>query len=115
MSIATKQRKASVSESAANTDIVGKSAPLSLKLTPISRQRLHALAEFQRRPAHAIAREAIEAYLVAEEEQIRHNQEAEAAWKHYQDTGLHVTGEAAIAWIESWGTSNELPKPVCHV
>jgi predicted transcriptional regulator len=115
MSTVTKQRRASVSEPAATADIGVKSAPLSLKLTPVSRQRLHALAEFQRRPAHAIAREAIEAYLVAEEEQIRHNQEAEAAWKHYQDTGVHVTGEEAIAWIQSWGAPNELPKPVCHV
>ena len=28
---------------------------------------------------------------------------------------LHVTGEEAIAWIKSWGTPDELPKPVCHV
>jgi predicted transcriptional regulator len=92
-----------------------KVGPLSLKLAPASRQRLRTLAEIQRRPAHALAREAVEAYIEAQEENIRRDQEADAAWKHYQDTGLHVTGEEAIAWIKSWGRPNELQKPVCHV
>jgi predicted transcriptional regulator len=92
-----------------------KVGPLSLKLTPTTRQRLRDLAEIQRRPAHALAREAVEAYIDAQEEQIRRDQEAEASWRHYQDTGLHVTGDEAIAWIKSWGTPDELPKPVCHV
>jgi predicted transcriptional regulator len=92
-----------------------KVGPLSIKLAPASRQRLRTLAEIQRRPAHALAREAIEAYIEAQEENIRRDQEADAAWKHYQDTGLHATGEEAMAWITSWGTPGELPKPVCHV
>lgn len=92
-----------------------KASPLSLKLTPASRQRLRHLAELQRRPAHALAREAIEKYLEQEEARIKRNQEADEAWKHYQDTGLHVTGEDAIAWIKSWGAPDELPKPLCHV
>ena len=90
-------------------------APLSLKLTPLSRQRLRDLAEQQRRPAHALAREAIEAYLEKQEEAFRRNQVADASWRHYQDTGLHVTGDEAVAWIKSWGTPSQLPKPVCHV
>ena len=91
-----------------------KPTPLSLKLTPASRQRLRNLAEQQRRPAHALAREAIEGYIEQEEIRIRRNQEADSSWKHYQDTGLHVTGEEAIAWVESWGTSQPQPKPSCH-
>ena len=90
-------------------------APLSLKLTPLARQRLRDLAEQQRRPAHALAREAIEAYLEKQEEAFRRNQVADASWRHYQDTGLHVTGDEAVAWIKSWGTPSQLPKPVCHV
>jgi predicted transcriptional regulator len=92
-----------------------KVAPISVKLTPVSRERLRSLAGVQRRPAHALVREAIDAYLEAQEEEIKRNQEADASWKHYQDTGLHITGEEAIAWIKSWGTPNQLPKPVCHV
>jgi len=115
----TKQRRASealpASHAETSAQSSAKAAPLSIKLTAIARQRLHDLAALQRRPAHAIAREAIEAHIAAEEEQMRRNQEAEAAWKHYQDTGLHVTGEEAVAWIKSWGTANELPTPKCHV
>lgn len=100
---------------ATSKETVAKGAPLSLKLTPLSRQRLRDLAEQQRRPAHALAREAIEAYLDKQEEAFRRNQEADASWKHYQDTGLHVTGDEAVAWIKSWGTPGQLPKPVCRV
>ena len=88
-----------------------KVGPLSLKLAPASRQRLRSLAEIQRRPAHALAREAVEAYIEAQEEQIRRNQEADASWKHYQDTGLYVDGQEAIAWLRSLATTNPLPKP----
>jgi predicted transcriptional regulator len=89
-------------------------SPLSLKLSPASRQRLRDLAQLEHRPAHALAREAVEAYIEQAETRIRRDREADAAWRHYQDTGLHVTGEEAIAWIASWGTPDELPAPVCH-
>lgn len=90
-------------------------APMSLKLRPASRERLNALAALKQRPAHALAREAVEAYIEAAETQDRLNREAMAAWNHYQETGLHVTGEEATEWIESWGTETELPVPKCHV
>lgn len=97
---------------ATKTEAAGaKTAPLSLKLAPESRQRLRNLAELQRRPAHALAREAIEAYLEQEETRIQRNEEADAAWRHYQDTGLHVDGRETIAWLRSLSTPNPLPKP----
>lgn len=89
-----------------------KSAPLSLKLSESTRQRLRQLADLKHRPAHALAREAVEAYIAQEELEIHRNQEAQAAWYHYQDTGLHVSGDEAIAWIKSWGTTSPLPTPV---
>jgi predicted transcriptional regulator len=88
-----------------------KPTPLSLKLSATSRQRLRDLAERQRRPAHALAREAIEAYIEQEETRIQRNEEADAAWKHYQDTGLHVDGQDAIAWLRSLSTATPLPNP----
>ena len=100
---------------APSKEATAKVSPLSVKLTPVSRERLRSIANLQRRPAHALAREAIDAYLEKQEEEMRRDQEANASWKHYQDTGLHVTGEEAVAWIKSWGTPNQLPKPVCHV
>lgn len=56
----------------------------------------------QRRPAHALARENVEVYIEEQEEQLRRNQEADAAWKHYQDTGLHVDGQEAIDWLRAF-------------
>lgn len=41
------------------------------------------------------------------------NKEADAAWKHYQETGLHITGDEVIAWLKTWGKhSSAVPK--CH-
>jgi predicted transcriptional regulator len=32
--------------------------------------------------------------------------------RKFEETGEAVPGEEVKAWIESWGTSNELPKPL---
>ena len=36
------------------------------------------------------------------------------AWQEYQDTGLHVTGDEVITWLDTWGKENEQAAPVCH-
>ena len=41
--------------------------------------------------------------------------DADKAWQHYQETGLHATSEEVFGWVDSWGISNEIPKPKCHV
>ena len=40
--------------------------------------------------------------------------EALASWESFQEAGLHVTGEEVLAWLESWGTEEELAAPECH-
>ena len=40
-------------------------------------------------------------YIEAEETQERRNREAQAAWKHYQDTGSYYDGDDTIAWLRS--------------
>ena len=37
------------------------------------------------------------------------------SWQEYAETGLHVTGDEAIAWLETWGTEGEKDAPQCHV
>ena len=90
-------------------------APMSLKLSSGARERLRALALIKKRPAHALAREAVEDYIARQEEQECRNREADEAWRHYQETGLHATGEEVLKWVASWGTPNQLPPPECHV
>ncbi len=89
--------------------------PMSLKLGSEVREGLRVLATSKKRPAHALAREAVETYVKVELEREQFTRDADAAWQHYQETGLHATSEEVLAWMDSWGTSSELPKPKCHV
>jgi len=41
-------------------------------------------------------------------------QETLQAWQDYQKTGLHITSDEAIAWLQTWGTDHEQSAPVCH-
>jgi hypothetical protein len=41
-------------------------------------------------------------------------QDAINAWQKYQDTGLHVTGDEVITWLDTWGEENEQSAPACH-
>lgn len=91
------------------------STPMSLKLGGEIREGLRSLSSIKKRPAHALAREAVEAYVKAELAREQFKQDADKAWQHYQETGLHATSEEVFAWIDSWGTSKELSKPTCHV
>ncbi|MCF8211319.1 MAG: CopG family ribbon-helix-helix protein [Rhodoferax sp.] len=90
-------------------------APMSLKLGSEVREGLRSLSTIKKRPAHALAREAVEAYVKTELAREQFTQDSDKAWQHYQETGLHANSEEVFAWIDSWGTSNELPKPKCHV
>ena len=89
--------------------------PMSIKIDPSLRERLSHLAASRKRTPHALAREAIEQYVLIAESRDRANQEAVAAYEHYQETGLHVTGEEVTKWMQSWGTEDEQPAPQCHV
>ncbi|MCL2344852.1 MAG: CopG family ribbon-helix-helix protein [Desulfobulbus sp.] len=85
-----------------------------MKLDGAMRDRIRSLADAQRRTTHWVMREAIAQYVEREEKREAFRQTTVAAWQEYQDTGLHVTGEEMDAWLESWGTDDELPAPVCH-
>lgn len=89
-------------------------APMSLKLDTSTRDRLTRLAHSRKRTAHAIAREAVESFVAREEARDQFAADALRSWEHYQETGLHVTHDEVSAWMDSWGTANELPPPTCH-
>lgn len=50
----------------------------------------------------------------AREEEDAFYREALEAERDYLETGLHITGEEAIAWIRTWGTDHEQEPPECH-
>lgn len=88
--------------------------PTPVKLDPVLKGRLKRLAEARHRAPHWLMREAIAQYVEREEKRQEMHQQAVATWEEFQKTGLHATGQEVVAWLDSWGTENELPTPECH-
>lgn len=86
----------------------------SIKLDDDLKNRVESLAGAKRRSAHWVMREAIAEYVEREEQRETLRQDTLKAWEEYQDTGLHVPAAEVDAWLESWGTENEKPAPVCR-
>ena len=83
-------------------------APLTIRLPKEYLERLNALAQSTRRSKSSLAGEALAAYLEAQEWQVAAISEAvEAA-----DAGASSVEHAAVAaWLRSWGTESEQPRP----
>ncbi len=75
---------------------------------------MRSLATIRDRSAHELMRQAIRQYVDREEAREGLKQEAHAAWTAYQETGKHLTGQEARAWLSTWGTENEAQAPECH-
>jgi predicted transcriptional regulator len=90
------------------------SRPIALKINPSISDRVKRLANARQRTPHWLMREAITQYVEREEKREGFRQDAIRAWTDYQETGLHVTGQEAIAWLQTWGDDHEMPEPVCH-
>lgn len=88
---------------------------VGVKIDPVMKQRLQHLARVRQRTPHWIMREAIEQYVTREEKREVLRQDALQAVQEYDETGLHVTGDETIAWLETWGTEGEKEAPKCHV
>jgi len=37
-----------------------------------------------------------------------------AAWEHYQNTGLHLTGDETDAWLAKLEAGRRIAQPKCH-
>jgi len=88
--------------------------PVAVRLGEPLKERVRALAGHKNRPMHWLMREAIEQYVTREEQRESFRQDTLNAWRAYQETGIHVTGDEVVAWLNSWGEENELPPPVPH-
>ncbi len=87
---------------------------MSLRVDAQLRERLGVLAQQSKRSAHALALEAIERYVSESEATSAWNAQVNSSWQHYQETGLHATGDEVTRWIASWGSESELAAPVAH-
>ena len=86
----------------------------SLKISPETKARIQRLAGVRQRSAHWLMREAVEQYVDREEKRERFRQAGLAAWAAYQETGLHVTGHEADAWLAALEGGKEAGEPECH-
>lgn len=87
---------------------------LSVKMDDQMRDRIKNLANARHRTAHWVMREAITQYVEREEKREAFLRDTIQSWEDYQATGLHLTGDEVIAWLETWGTDNEMAAPECH-
>ena len=88
--------------------------PTSVKLDVGTKDRIKQLADSRKRTSHWVMQEAIQQYLDKEEKRDQFRRETIAAWNDYQETGLHITADETVAWLDTWGTDNEAKAPVCH-
>ena len=86
----------------------------SIKLDDELKNRVQRLAGVRQRSPHWLMREAIAQYVEREEKRERLRQDALAAWEHYRETGLHVTGAEADAWFKKLETGKRAVPPKCH-
>jgi predicted transcriptional regulator len=85
-----------------------------LMLDASTQARVQAFAAAHQQSPQAILREAVERYLENAEKRERFRQDTLASWAHYQETGLHATGEEVDAWLEKLINGEDAPPPACH-
>lgn len=86
----------------------------SLKIDDVTKDRIRRLADARERTPHWIMREAIREYLEREEARESFVADAVLAWEGYRETGRHLSGDDAFAWLATWGTPDERPAPKCR-
>ena len=87
---------------------------ISVKLDNDMRDRIRIIADAKKRTTHWVMRQAIEQYIKREEKRETFRKETLKAWEEYQETGLYVTADEVIAWLETWGEIDEKATPACH-
>jgi predicted transcriptional regulator len=87
-------------------------AAVSLRMDSALKLRLEKIAEKDERSISYVAQKAITQYLDARDYKhkiIMEAYEASLVEKEF------ISGEAMLAWVNSWGTDNELPEPVADI
>ena len=76
-------------------------------------QQLDALAEARNRSRTWVINQALAEYVAREEKREQFKGYILKSWQQYQETGLHVTDDELVAWLETWGGENEAEMPQC--
>ena len=97
-----------------NTMTATTTRPVAIKIDQDTRDRVKRLADARHRTPHWVMKEAISQYVEREEKRETFRQDAINAWNEYRETGLHVTGDEVVAWLNTWDDENEKTAPVCR-
>jgi predicted transcriptional regulator len=82
-------------------------SPVSVRLSETNRANMDRFAKLTRRSRSFIINEAMETYL---RDRIAYLEEIEEALEEVHSGYGHSSGQIH-AWMQSWGTENELPTP----
>ena len=80
------------------------SVPISESLS----DKIDALAALTKRARDEVLGDTLESYV---DEKVRFYRELDEAIREADESGEWISHEKMCAWLESWGTENELPPP----
>ncbi|HVB68930.1 MAG TPA: CopG family ribbon-helix-helix protein [Acetobacteraceae bacterium] len=86
-----------------------KTAPVSVRLEPALNDQLNAIASALDRPKSWVIDQALRDFVAVQQWQLAAIDEGIAA----ADAGRVVAHEDVVAWVHSWGQSDERPMPEC--
>ena len=84
---------------------------VSLNLDAELKQRVERLAKSLETSPESVIETAIAEYVEREEEWDR---EAIESYEEYKRTGLHLTNDEVMAWLERRANGEDVPLPPCH-
>lgn len=87
----------------------------SIKMPYELRERIQNLAAIRNQSAHAFMLSALENHVNREEQREAWRQEGIKAWEEFQQTGLHLTNQEVIEWMNKIIEGKEEPMPKCHI
>jgi predicted transcriptional regulator len=93
-----------------DSEAMTKTAPVSVRLDPALNERVVAIAAAIDRPKSWVIEQAVQDFVAVQEWQLKAIDGGIAA----ADAGRVVAHEDVVAWVQSWGRSDELPMPSCE-
>jgi predicted transcriptional regulator len=88
---------------------MNKTAPVSVRLDAGLNERVTAVARALDRPKSWVIEQAVQDFVAMQEWQLAAIDEGLRA----ADAGRVVAHEDVVAWVQSWGSPDELPMPKC--
>jgi RHH-type rel operon transcriptional repressor/antitoxin RelB len=86
-----------------------RSAAMSVRLKPKTKQRLAKLAKASGRSSNFLISDAVESYVSDQERLLAEARQGSRQVK----SGHYIKHEDMKAWLLSWGSDHELPPPKC--